>query len=127
MSLRRQWPGWKGLDPDTKMGNTPTRCRVNVMHQSKLEAYRCDELAIQEAAGDITNLKAHPQPVYHLEVNGVRVATYRGDFEYVDRDGVLVTEDTKGFRTEVYQLKAALFAAIFGREILETRRVRGRR
>lgn len=119
--------GWRNLDRDTRFGNTPTRCRQNVMHQSKLEAYRCDELHLQQQAGDVSDLKAHPQPVYHLDVNGVRVATYRGDFEYLDRDGVLVTEDVKGFRTERYQIIAELFAALFGRRILETRRVRGRR
>jgi hypothetical protein len=109
------------------MGNTPIRCRQNVMHQSKLEARRCDELHILAAAGDITELKAHPQPIYRLDVNGRHVATYRGDFEYLDRDGQLVTEDTKGFRTDTYKIKAELFAALFGREILETRRARGMR
>ena len=109
-------------DRHTKYGNTPTRCRYeNQLHHSKAEARRCDELHALETGGEISDLKAHPQPVYRLEVNGVLVATYKGDFEYRDRDGNVVTEDVKGMRTEIYALKAKLFRAIYGREILETR------
>jgi Protein of unknown function (DUF1064) len=127
MTLRGQWRGWKNLDPDTKYGNTPMRCRLNQLHQSKLEARRCDELQILLAAGEIRELKAHPQPVYPLVVNGRKVTTYRGDFEYLDRDGNTVTEDTKGMRTDVFALKAELFAALYDREIVELKRARGRR
>ena len=112
---------WRNLDRHTKFGNTPMRCRLNQFHQSKAEARHCDELHILQAAGEISDLKAHPQPVYPLEVNGRKVTSYRGDFEYLDRDGTLVTEDVKGVRTEVYQLKAKLFAALLGREIREVR------
>lgn len=112
---------WKGLDRDTKYGNTPNRCREGVMHQSKAEARRCDELHILQAGGEISGLVAHPQPSYPLVVAGTKVTVYRGDFEYTDRDGTLVTEDVKGMRTDVYQLKAKLFAALMGREIREVR------
>jgi hypothetical protein len=97
------------------------------MHQSKLEARRCDELSILATAGEISDLKAHPQPTYRLDVNGRHITNYRGDFEYLDRDGNLVTEDTKGVRTDAYKIKAELFAALYGREIVEVRRARGAR
>jgi hypothetical protein len=110
---------WRGLDRHTKYGNTPIRCHQNVMHHSKAEARRCDELHILQQAGEIGDLRAHPQPVYPLIVAGETVCKYVGDFEYTDRDGKTVTEDVKGMRTEVYGLKAKLFRALYGREISE--------
>ena len=113
------------FDRHRTYGNTPTECRQGKLHQSKLEARRCDELHVLELAGEISGLKAHPQPVYRLEVNGRLIASYIGDFEYLDR-GNRITEDTKGVRTYVFRLKAELFAALYGREIVEVRRVRAR-
>ncbi len=113
---------WRNLDRHTKYGNTPTRCRGGNFHASKLEARRCDELHLLQLGNEISDLVAHPQPVYRLEVNGRLITTYRGDFEYRDRDGNQVTEDTKGVRTDVFRLKAALFAALYGRAIVEVRR-----
>ena len=113
--------GWRNLDQHTKFGNTPQRCYQNFLHHSKLEARRCDELGLLERAGEISGLIAHPQPGYDFTVNGKDICRYVADFEYVDRDGNVVTEDTKGFRTEVYKLKAKLFEALYGRPILETR------
>lgn len=115
-----------GLDRHTKYGNSPSRCREGVMHQSKLEARRCDELHLLQLGGEISDLKAHPQPVYALIVAGRKITSYRGDFEYTDRDGNTVTEDTKGVRTDAYAIKAELFSALYGRAIVEVRRVAGR-
>lgn len=115
---------WRNLDQHTKFGNTPQRCRANILHHSKLEARRCDELAILELAGEISGLQAHPQPQYSLDVNGVHICDVRPDFEYVDRDGNLITEDTKGVQTEVSKLKFRLFEALHGRPI---QIVRGRK
>jgi hypothetical protein len=117
-------PHWKGLDQDTKYGNTPNRCHQGSLHHSKLESRRCDELHVLQSGGEIRDLKAHPQPAYPLTVNGFHVAVYQADFEYVDRDGNLVTEDTKGFITDVYRLKSKLFEALMGRQIREVRGTR---
>jgi hypothetical protein len=112
----------------SKFNANPTRCREGKLHHSALEARRCTELHLLASANPpvITELKAHPQPAYPLVVNGRKVAVYVSDFEYLDENGELVTEDTKGFRTEVYKIKAELFAALYGREVREVRRVRGR-
>lgn len=110
----------------TKYGNVATCCRQGNPHASKLEARRCDELHLLQLAHEIRDLVAHPQPVYRLEVNGRLIARYIGDFEYLDRNGNRITEDTKGVRTDVFRLKAELFRAIYGREIVEVRRVRAR-
>lgn len=116
------------FDRDTKYGNTPERCRDGRLHHSKLEARRCNELHLMAQANPplITELRAHPQPAYDLTVNGRKVTRYIADFEYRDENGETVTEDTKGFKTDAYRIKAALFAALYGREVQEVRRVRGR-
>ena len=111
-----------------KFNNRPTVCRVGVMHQSALEAARCDELHVMQQGGLIAELEAHPQPRYRLEVNGQRITDYMPDFRYVDQEtGETVVEDTKGVRTRVYELKRRLMLAIHGIEVQEVRRVRGRR
>lgn len=100
------------------------------MHQSQLEAARCDELHLMLCAKPpiIAELVAHPQPSLKLEVNGYCITTYRPDFVYRDLEtGALVYEDTKGVRTREYELKRRLVKAIHGVDIVEVRHVRGRR
>lgn len=59
--------------------------------------------------GEITNLELQVpfelQP--HFEHNGkmIRAIRYIADFVYYDQDGNIHIEDTKGFRTDVYDLK----------------------
>jgi len=100
------------------------------MHQSQLEAARCDELhlMLQAKPPIIAELEAHPQPSLDLVVNGCHVTTYRPDFSYVDVEtGARVYEDTKGVRTREYELKRRLVKAVHGIDITEVRHVRGRR
>lgn len=86
-------------------------------HDSRRERDRCWVLEQQQAAGAITGLER--QVRYRLAVNGHRICDYVADFRYT-RDGVVIVEDTKGVRTPVYRLKAALMAALHGVTILET-------
>lgn len=90
----------------------PTRCGEGVMHQSKLEARRCDELHWLQKGGLVSDLEAHPQPVYRLEVNGELISTYRPDFRYVDEDGAQRVEDTKGMVTAEFEMKRRLMKAL---------------
>ena len=110
----------------TKWGNIPTRCAQGVMHQSKLEATRCDELHLLQAGGMITDLEAHPQPSYSLDVNGVHVCRYIADFRYRDRDGAEHVEDTKGVLTKECDLKLKLMRACHGVEVELIRKGRRR-
>ena len=48
----------------------------------------------------------------------MKVATYVGDFRYIDRNGIAV-EDVKGMRTPVYRLKAKLMLAVHGITVRE--------
>lgn len=89
---------------------------------SKAEAAKYGELKLRELAGEIRNLVL--QPRYEFVLNNWKVGTYVGDFEFEEKqaDGwKLVTLDVKGMRTPVYKLKAKLFRALVGREIVETK------
>lgn len=102
----------------SKFHNVPLRCMQGVMHQSSLEARRCNELHLLQRAGEIRDLEAHPQPRFKLDVNGVHVCDYLCDFRYHDnKRGCEIVEDTKGFYTEVSRLKVRLMLAIYGIEV----------
>lgn len=111
--------------PRRKYRNTPTVID-GVRFDSAGEADRWGELRLLQAGGAIRDLRrqvAHP-----LFVNGVLVCTLRADFEYVETaSGRVVTEDFKGVRTKDWTIKAKLFRALTGREVLETRRKVARR
>lgn len=112
---------------DSKYNATPTRCRQGVMHHSGMESRRCDELHLMQDGKLIAELEAHPQPRLHLVVNDVHVCDYMPDFRYLDAEtGEQVVEDVKGHATAEYKIKARLVRALFGVEIREVRRVRGR-
>lgn len=86
-----------------------------VTFDSKGECKGWFALRIREMAGEISDLKR--QVVYKLEVNGVLVCKYVADYEYIE-NGQLVTADYKGVITKDFALKAKLFRAIHGRDIL---------
>ena len=91
---------------------------------SQAEARRYGELLLLQRAGQILDLKL--QPRYKLEVNGVKIGTYVGDFSYAYSPSVIshpqhvrTVEDVKGVRTAVYRLKKKLMLALHGIEIAE--------
>jgi hypothetical protein len=102
----------------SKYGNVATVVD-GIRFMSKREAKRYGELRLLAETGVITGLVL--QPRYPLIVGDKLVCTYVGDFAYVDHDGTPVTEDVKGHLTDVFRLKARLFAALKGYEIRLTR------
>jgi hypothetical protein len=90
---------------------------------SKREAKRYSELKMLERAKVIKDLQL--QVRYPLEVNGVKITTYIGDFSYLENDKFIV-EDAKGFYrtkdpiTRLYDVKKRLMLALHGIEIRET-------
>ena len=109
-----------------KYHNKVTLCAQNKTHQSKLEAKRCDELHLLQQAGEIYDLRAHPQETWRLEVKGALIAKYQTDFTYMtgenaDPPNVYVVEDTKSkaTMTPTYRIKKKLMKAIHGIEITE--------
>ena len=97
-------------------------------YDSKKEAKRATELKLLEKAGEIRSLQE--QIVYELipaqyrvvggKRKGIeRAMKYIADFQYVDKSGNTVVEDTKGFRTEVYRIKKKLMLYIHDIQIKE--------
>lgn len=95
----------------SKYRNIPTEID-NITFASKAEAFRYAELKLLQHAGIISDLEL--QPNFRLKVEGELVCTYRGDFSYRDKRGLLVVEDVKGVQTPLFRLKAKLFRALYG-------------
>lgn len=100
----------------SKYGNKPT-VLDGMFFPSKKQAARYSELKLLARAGVIENLRCEVN--YALDVNRIRIGTYRADFVYLE-GGKEIVEDVKGVRTPVYQLKKKLMRALHGIEILET-------
>jgi hypothetical protein len=68
-----------------------------------LEARRYSELKLLERARQISDLRWHVR--YPLKgLNGAVIAHYEADFAYIE-NGLPVIEDTKGQRTQTFNLK----------------------
>jgi hypothetical protein len=88
----------------------------NITFASKKEAARYGDLKLLEKHGLISDLQL--QPKYVIEVNGVKICSYLGDFRYWI-NGEMIIEDVKGVKTPAYRLKKKLMLAVFGIEIQE--------
>lgn len=88
-----------------------------IVFDSVWESKRYSALKILEKTGDITDLEL--QVPFVLEVNDVKICTYKADFVY-QQDGERVVEDAKGVKTPEYILKKKLMKAVYGIEIKET-------
>ncbi len=98
-----------------KFRNTPTEVD-GIRFASKREAKRFSELKLLANAGKISGL--HLQVPFEIKVNGQHICDYLADFTYRE-NGQLVVEDSKGFRTRDYRLKAKLVKAVYGIVIKE--------
>jgi hypothetical protein len=93
-----------------KYGAKKTVCSADHLHDSGLEARRCNELMAKEDAGEITHLTQ--QPSFSVEINGHVICRYVADHSYRMADsGLLIVEDTKGKTTPVFNLKKKLVEA----------------
>lgn len=101
----------------------PTRCLdQNCRHDdfihfgSHAEARRYAELRLLENHGNISKLEL--QPSFPIDMNGVKICTYRADFAY-HKGSERIVEDVKpkGFMTDVAKLKIKLASAQYGVEI----------
>lgn len=85
-----------------------------ILFDSKKEAKRYQELKLMEKAGLIINLALQPkftlQESFKYKNKTYRKIDYIADFSYVRvEDDILVVEDVKGFKTDVYKLKEKMF------------------
>lgn len=105
---------------------------------SKHEANRYCELKLLERAGEISDLRLqvdfelipnqyrtekrygkNGKELKDKEVLLERKVVYRADFVYTDKDGSMVVEDTKGFKTKEYLIKRKLMLYVHGIQIQE--------
>jgi len=70
---------------------------------SMKEAQRYKKLKLAEKIGMISKLEL--QPVFKFPMG----FSYRADFQYLDKENVLIVEDVKGVETDVFKLKKKCF------------------
>lgn len=108
----------------------------NITFDSTGEGLRYKELKLLEKTGQITDLQLQKKFIIVPEIRepdtvGPRgggkkgkliqsAAYYIADFVYYDKNGKLVVEDFKGFKTDLYKLKKKLMKYIYGIDIKET-------
>lgn len=108
------------IEPDKKKHKYSAKPTVvdGIRFASKREAKRYGELKLLEKLGEIEDLEL--QPKFVLEVNGILICTYVGDFSYFDKSSEQeIVEDAKGVKTPEYRLKKKLMKAVWDIEILE--------
>lgn len=99
-----------------KYGAKRTECAHHHIHDSKLEAARCDELHILQNSGNITRLEM--QPEFRIQIDGKPICVYKADFAYFSSTCRIV-EDVKGMLTPVYRLKKKMVEAAHGVVVTE--------
>ena len=107
----------------SKYHSTPTEVN-GIRFDSKREANRWAELRLMERAGQIQKLKRQVKylliPSQYRDGKCIeRECSYLADFVYV-KDGHLVVEDCKGFRTPEYKLKRKLMLERYDIRLVET-------
>ena len=106
-----------------KMNARQTVCRSGHVHDSQLEALRCNELNLLLKAGKIENLEIQkrylliPATKYPDPTANEKKVEYIADFVYYDKElEKTVIEDSKGFRTRDYVLKRKLMKRLYCNE-----------
>lgn len=119
----------------SKYGNKKAKANGKVF-DSRRERNRYYTLQVLEKAGEISDLKQQvpfeliPAIYETVEVQlktktkqvqklVQRAAHYVADFVYKDKDGNIVVEDSKGYRTKEYELKKKMMRAFLGITIKE--------
>lgn len=91
-----------------KYYNKRCKCNQGHNHDSRGEAAYCNELDLMVRVGQI--MKYETQKTFSLHgKDGKKISSHRVDFLLHDFDGKLTVHEFKGFATEVWKLKKALF------------------
>ena len=96
-----------------KYGAKKCECLYGHCHDSKKEAERCNELHLLQKAGAIKNLEVQKRfqlipPRKYNRMPNERGWDYIADFTY-EENGILIVEDTKGYKTKDYIAKRKAF------------------
>ena len=103
----------------SKYSNKQAIARDGAVFPSKKECRRYEELVLLERIGEIKDLARQVRWTLIPTQDGERCVQYVSDFQYLDRDGKLHVEDTKGFRTKDYIIKRKLLKWVHGVTIEE--------
>lgn len=99
-----------------KVANTRRKTVEGIAFRSTLEADAYQLLSLWQKAGRISNLRCQPryllQPKMRREGKMMRCIEYVADFKFL-RDGQTVVVDAKGYRMQVYSIKAKIFKALY--------------
>ena len=105
---------------NNKYGNKPITID-GITFQSIKEGSRWQKLRLLERAGEITGLARQVRIELVPKTTLYRAVYYIADFVYFDKkSGKTVYEDTKGYRTQIYELKKKLLYWRHGIEVKET-------
>lgn len=95
----------------------------DMVFDSQKENTRYNALKWLLKANEIRDLELQKEFILQepFELNGkkYRAIKYVADFVYKDKDGNIIVEDAKGYRTEIYKLKKKMMAYKYGIEIKE--------
>lgn len=91
-----------------KFSAIKTVCASGHLHDSRMEAGRCDDLMALQAAGRINQLEQ--QPEFRVVIDGKLMCRYVADFAWSNGD-CRVVEDVKGMVTPLFNLKKKLVEA----------------
>lgn len=86
--------------------------------QSEWELKRWGQLKMLLLGNEISQLTRQVEHI--IQVNGISVAKYISDFEYLDKSGAKVVEDTKSVATEsleAFRIKKALMKVVYNIDV----------
>lgn len=94
-----------------KYGAKRTECLSGHWHNSGLEARVCDELRLRGIAGEIHGYEI--EKTIRLELEGVKLGTYRVDFVVEHLNGSLEFVEAKGIPLPAWKMKWAILQAMY--------------
>lgn len=100
----------------SKFGNRK-KVLDGITFDSTREARRYQDLVLMQKGGQINLLRRQvPYPIY---IKGKKICDWLADFVYI-QNGLVVVEDSKGHKTDIYKLKKKMVEAEYGFRIRET-------
>lgn len=111
-----------GWNMDSKFAHCPECGSQEIQYfASKKELQRWAHLRLGVRAGLYSHLRV--QPEFPIVINGMKICTYRADFQYTDlQQKKMIVEDVKGSANPkhldpVFKLKMKMVRAVYGLEI----------
>ena len=89
----------------------------DIKFPSQHEADYYGKLKLLIKSGDVISFKR--QVIYPFILNGIKIGSYRSDFDVIWAKSGLKVTDAKGFRTEMYKWKKKMMLAFYGIVIKE--------